>query len=74
MKLVHILGAGRWQVPTIKMAKELDVKVLVTDRDPLAEGFRFADFYETVDITDQEGTLKVSKRYRIDGILPVSDY
>ena len=74
MKIIHILGAGRWQVPTIKMAKELDVKVLVTDRDPRAEGFKYADFHEAVDIIDVESTLKVARKYDVDGIMPVSDY
>lgn len=74
MKTIHILGAGRWQVPTIKMAKELNVKVLVTDRDPEAEGYRYADFHEVVDITDPQGTLEASKKHGIDGIMPLSCY
>lgn len=74
MKIIHILGAGRWQIPTIKMAKELDVKVLATDRDPDAVGFKFADFHETVDIIDVEGTLKIARKYDVDGIIPVSDH
>lgn len=74
MKIIHILGAGRWQVPTIKMAKELDVKVLATDRDPDSVGFKFADFHEAVNITDSVKTLEVSNKYGIDGIMPLSCY
>lgn len=74
MKLIHILGAGRWQIPTIKMAKELDVKVLATDKDLRAPGFKYADFHEAVDITDIGGTLHVSRIYGIDGIMPLSCY
>lgn len=74
MNTIHILGAGRYQIQTIKMAKELDVKVLATDRDPQAEGFKYADFHEAVDITDVEGTLKVARKYDVNGIMPVSDY
>lgn len=74
MMTIHILGAGRWQIPTIKMAKELDINVLTTDMNPNAEGFRYADFHEAVNITDITETLKVAKKYNIDGIMPVSEY
>lgn len=71
---IHILGAGRWQIPTIKMAKQLNIDVLVTDMDPNAEGYQYADFHETVNITDVEGTLKVARKHGIDGIMPVSEW
>jgi len=74
MKTIQILGAGRWQVPTIMMAKELGVKVLATDRNPEAEGFSIANFHEAIDITNIEGTLRVAKKFDIDGIMATSDY
>jgi len=73
-KTLMILGAGHFMVPAIKTAKEMGLKVLVTDRNPEAEGFNFADFHEVVDITDIENSIKVAKKYEIDGAIPLNDY
>ena len=61
-------------IPAIKTAKEMGLKVIVSDRDVNAEGFYHADYHETVDITDIEGTLNVAKKYQIDAVLPLNDY
>lgn len=74
METIHILGAGRWQIPTIKMVKELGVKILATDMNPNADGFRYADFHEVANITDVAETLKVARKQGIDGIMPISEY
>jgi len=68
-KLLHILGAGPWQLPTVRLAKSLGHRVLVTDVYPERPAYALADFHEVVDITDRKGTLAVSTRYRIDGVL-----
>ena len=68
-KRLHVLGGGLWQIPTIRLAKELGHEVLVTGSDPAAPGAAFADAYEAVDIRDRAGTLAAARRRRIDGIV-----
>jgi biotin carboxylase len=72
--VVLILGASRYYVRSIQAAREAGCTAVVTDRDPNAAGFAYADHAETVDITDIPGTLAVAHRYRIDGIVAVSDF
>lgn len=67
--LLHVLGAGPWQLETIKRARELGMRVLVTDYLQDRPGYALADCHEIVDITDPEATLAVARRYRVDGIL-----
>jgi len=67
--LIHILGGGLWQLPTIRKAKALGYRVLVSDMYPNPPGFALADLHEQVDITDREATLKVAERHQIDGII-----
>lgn len=67
--LLHVLGGGPWQLPTIRLAKRLGLRVLVTDMHVDRPGYRDADFHETVSIADSEATLAVARRYRVDGII-----
>ncbi len=67
--LLHVLGGGPWQVPTVRLAKAMGYRVLVTDCYTERPAYAIADYHEVVDITDFEATLAVSRRYRIDGIL-----
>lgn len=67
--LVHILGAGPWQLPTIRRAKELGYRVLVTDMAENRPGYALADVHERANLIDFEETLAVAKRHRIDGIV-----
>ena len=69
-----LLGASHFYAPIISEVQKLGVQVVVTDRNPEAEGFRYADFCEAVDITDFEGSLEVARNYRIDGIMAVNDF
>lgn len=72
-KLIMILGAGPSQVPVIKAAKELGLKVAATDRNPDAVGFKVADCHFAVDIVDAEATTKLAEELAIDGILACGD-
>lgn len=67
--LLHVLGGGPWQVPTVRLAKSMGCRVLVTDWFRERPAYAIADHHEVVDITDREATLAVARRYRIDGIL-----
>ena len=68
-RLLHVLGGGQWQVPTVRLAKQLGYRVLVTDMFKERPAYAMADSYEIVDIADPKATLDVAKRYLIDGIL-----
>jgi biotin carboxylase len=69
-----LLGASHFYTPVIRELQKLGVRVLVTDRNPKAEGFRYADISETMDISDREGTLKVARSHKIQGIMAVNDF
>ena len=73
-KKIMILGASRYYIRSIIAAKEMGCQVFVTDRNPTAEGFRYADFYEAVDITDIQGSIKAAQKYGIDGVVAVNDF
>jgi len=67
--LLHILGAGQWQVPSIRLAKEMGLRVLVTDPYEDRPGYAFADLRERIDVADREATLQAARRHGIDGIV-----
>jgi len=69
VKTIHILGGGQWQLPTIRLAKSLGYRTLVTDIYSERPGYALADEYAVVDIADREGTLKVAEERQIDGIV-----
>lgn len=73
-KKVLLLGAAQHQIFTLKSVKDLGCIVIITDQNPDSPGFKYADFYEVVDIKDIANTLKVAKKYDIDAIIPLSDY
>lgn len=66
---IQILGAGEWQVPTIKLAKKLGYRVLVTDMYSERPGYALADEHECVDIADLELTLRIAEQHRVCGIV-----
>jgi biotin carboxylase len=68
-KLLHILGGGQWQVPSVVLAKSLGYRVLVTDPNDEPPAFAYADEREQVDLTDLDGTLQAAREHRIDGIV-----
>jgi len=68
-RLLHVLGGGPWQVPTVRRAKEMGYHVLVTDMYSERPAYAYADEHQVVDITDFEGTLTAARRFGIDGIL-----
>ena len=68
-KLLHVLGAGPWQLPTVRLAKSIGYRVLVTDVYADRPAYALADFHEVVDITDLERTLQAALDHRIDGII-----
>lgn len=68
-KLLHVLGGGQWQLPTVRLAKAMGYRVLVSDMHRERPAYALADHHEVVDITDGEATLQLAARHRIDGII-----
>ncbi len=68
-KLLHVLGGGQWQLPTVRLAKALGHRVLVSDMYHDRPAYALADQHEVVDITDCEATLQLASGCRIDGII-----
>lgn len=69
MKKVLILGAGIYQVPLIKKAKEMGCYTIVTSIEGNYPGFKYADkcYYENT--TNRERILEIAKEENIDAIL-----
>ena len=68
MKKLLILGAGRYQVPLIKMAKEMGLYTITCSIDGDYPGFKLADKVYYENITDAEAVLKVAQTEHIDAI------
>ncbi len=67
--LLHVIGAGPWQVATIRRAQQLGFRVLTTDGMAGRPGFAMADLYAVADITDPDATLAVARRHGVNGVL-----
>jgi biotin carboxylase len=67
--LLHVIGAGPWQLGTIRRAKAMGLRVLATDGLADRPGYAEADRHEVADITDAEATLAVARRHRIGGVI-----
>lgn len=75
MKKILIIGAGFLQTFVIKKAKELGYYVLCVDGNLKAEGYKYADEYETINITDKEACLLYAQNKQIDGVMTAAtDY
>ena len=68
MKKLMILGAGVYQVPLIKRAKEKGLYTIVVSIPGDYPGFKLADkiYYENT--TDCEKILEIAQKENIDGI------
>lgn len=67
--LLHVIGAGPWQVATIRRAQQLGCRVLATDGMAGRPGFAVADLHAVADITDPDATLAVARRHGVNGVL-----
>ena len=67
-KKIIILGAGIYQTPLIKKAKELGLYTIVISIEGNYPGFEFADKIYYIDTTDKESVLKVAVSEKIDAI------
>ena len=69
LPLLHVIGAGPWQVATISRAQQLGFRVLASDGLAGRPGFAVADLHDLADITDPDATLAVARRHGISGVL-----
>ncbi len=67
-KKLMILGAGIYQVPIIKKAKELGLFTIVVSYRGNYPGFELADTCYYIDTTDEDKVLEVARQENIDGI------
>ena len=66
-KKLMILGAGIYQVPLIKKAKEMGLETLVVSIKGNYPGIALADSFYEIDTRDYEKILETSKREKISG-------
>ncbi|MCH8313188.1 MAG: ATP-grasp domain-containing protein, partial [Nitrospinae bacterium] len=74
-KHLLIIGGGLFQVPAIKTAKSMGLKVAVTDYNPDADGMRLADFPIVVSTRNINLTVNTAKQFHqtcpLDGVMTV---
>ena len=70
-----IIGGGVFQVPAIKTAKSMALKVVVTDYNPEAEGMLLADYPIEVSTRNINLTVNTAKQFHracpLDGVMTV---
>ena len=68
MKKLMILGAGIYQVPLIRKAREMGLCTIVVSIPGNYPGFALADQVCHLDTRDREGILKAAREAGISGI------
>jgi len=68
MKRIMILGAGAYQVPLIRKAKEMGLYTIVLSRAGDYPGIEICDKFLPIDTTDQEKVLNSALTHKIDAI------
>ena len=64
-KHLMIIGGGVFQVPAIKIAKSMGLKVVVTDYNPESEGMLLADFPIEVSTRNINLTVNTAKQFHM---------
>jgi carbamoyl-phosphate synthase large subunit len=68
-KTLMIVGASEWQVPIIKKAKNLGLRVLNSGPYQTSPGFEYSDVNLIADVLDKDKNLQFALKNRVDGIL-----
>ena len=58
-----VIGAGELQIPLIKAAKNLGLRVIATDQNPEAVGFEFSDDFIIANTMDAQESLEKVQEY-----------
>jgi len=73
-KTLLILGARSMQLPAIRTAKEMGLKVVVIDPLPDAVGMQYADNAYVFDLADEE-CIEIARRHKVNGVMTLAaDY
>ena len=73
MKKIMILGASILQLPAIKKAKSMGLKVVAVDMNPKAVGFREDGVIkEVISTIDTPAIIEAAKRNRVDGVMTIA--
>lgn len=70
-RTLFIIGAGREQLPAIKMARSMGFRVVVTDLNSNAPGMSQADVARVVSTGDLEGNLSVARELGVHGVMTI---
>lgn len=65
-KKILIIGAGFGQTPAILKAKESGAEVYAVDKNPHAEGSRYAHKFFPIDVRDESSILNIAIEEKID--------
>ncbi len=72
---ILLLGAGPLQLPAVRTARRLGLRVVVMDFNPRAPGLREADSAHIADIKDAAVALQIAREERVSAVLSVcTDY
>ena len=78
VKRLLIIGAGIEMLPIFDITKEIGLKTVVTDMNPNAPGFAYADDFIVASTRDVEETIKKVKEFskrekkKIDGVMTIA--
>ncbi len=67
-KKILFLGGAHSQLPAIKYAKSIGLKVITADYLPSNPGHKISDEYYNISTVDKERILELSKKIKIDAI------
>lgn len=71
---ILILGGGRYNVPSIRAAREAGFVTLVADKNPEAPGFKVADQRLAIDLNDCESIIRAVAKYGgVDGVVSMAE-
>ena len=68
MKKLMVMGAGIYQVPLIKAAREMGIYTIAVSIPGNYPGFGYADEVLHINTVDSEAVLKAAQERQIDGI------
>lgn len=74
MKTILILGAGKEQVPAIKMAVQKNIRTVVLDKNSQADGVVYADEFYPISTRDVGSIIEFLRGYskKIDGVMTIA--
>lgn len=67
-KKIMIMGAGIYQVPLIKKAKDMGLQTIVVSTPGNYPGIALADCFYPINTTDKEAVLEIAQKEQIGGI------